>query len=84
MFKIEQDQVVKATRGRRAKYPFGAMAPGDVFLIPAVKRRREMGKKIQRVRAAASKYGRKYGIEFYTVRVTEGLLVVRKAAGNLK
>ena len=78
MFKIEQDHVVKAARGRRAKYPFGAMAPGETFFIPAVKRRREMEKKIKRVRAAASKYGRKHGIEFYTVRDRGGLYVVRK------
>lgn len=78
MYEIQKKSGLKPVRGRRAKYPFGQMIPGETFFIPSIRRRWEWERRIARVRAAASKYGRKHGIEFYTVRMTEGLYVGRK------
>jgi hypothetical protein len=74
MTKIEKDVPIPSLRStRKAKYPFGAMEPGDSFFWETDGSREGDG----RVRVAGVKYGQRHGMEFVFRRESGGLRVWR-------
>jgi hypothetical protein len=72
--KIEKDVPIPSLSAtRKAKYPFGAMEPGDSFFWETDGSREGDG----RVRVAGVKYGQRHGMEFVFRRESGGLRVWR-------
>lgn len=73
MYKIEKNiPVPHSSRGRKQRYPFGSMEPGDSFLLAD----KDLYSK---VRMSANGYGYRHGKRFVVRLVDEGVRVWRAA-----
>jgi hypothetical protein len=70
MYKIEQDiPLPPERRGRRARYPFANMSPGESFLVTGA------ADQLGAIRRAAHGYGQRSGKRFMVRLVPEGVRV---------
>ena len=70
MFKIEKDiPLPPERRGRRARYPFASMNPGESFLVA------DASEQLEAIRRAAHGYGQRSGKRFMVRLVSEGVRV---------